>query len=111
MEDILSFFVIWSASCAVFGFVAGWRCRARVRVASSAPPSKVQAEEKDEAVSDPPRAVLRNQFGRHVEALFHTTGERTMVHASANCPRLKSASKHAMRRELCSECFPDKPRR
>ena len=128
MEGILSFFVLWSASCAVFGFVAGRCCagrccRARVRAeekdeAFSDPPRAVlrqqsgrhRAEEQDEAVSDPPRAVLRNRSGRHVESVFHTCADRTMVHASANCSKLKAAKKQLMRREVCSECFPDKLR-
>ena len=122
MEGILSFFVLWSASCAVFGFVAGRccagrSCRARVRAeekdeAFSDPPRAVRhrAEEQDEAVTGPPRAVLRNRSGRHVESVFHTCADRTMVHASANCSKLKAAKKPLIRREVCSECFPEKLR-
>ena len=111
MDSHLIFVILWSASCVVFGFVAGRGCCCcgRVRGASPGSPSKGRAEE-EQALSELPRAVLRTQAGRHVEFVFHTNAERTMVHASADCPRLRSASKTVVRREVCSDCFPGKRR-
>ena len=115
MEGLLSFFVLWSASCALLCFVAGSRCCRRASVASSGAPSEVPAEKEavsvsKEAVGDVSQPVLRNKQGRHVHSVYHTISENTMVHASPGCERLQAAVKPVVRREVCSVCFPEKRR-